>query len=156
MNRNVVLPNKVRRKIRLQAVMYCGALLMFFSFLVNFIVVLCSPQFSENRGFGVFFVGFLMCFVLLFGWTFLLFAVHVIQVSEQDGILTLHRAFVPAIRIFTKSKWSSMEYAVPAWNFPYYNRGTLFRCGSMLFYISEYVPNSRKLIDALLGPHSLE
>jgi hypothetical protein len=152
MSWNVVLPDKARRKIQLQAVMYCGAFLMFISLLVDCIAVLGSPLSSENRIFGVFFCSFLICFIFLVGWHFLLFAMHVVQVSEQDGVLTLHRAFAPSIRILTSYKWSSMEYAVPTLlDPPFCNRGTLFRCGLMLFYISEYIPNARKLTDAFLS-----
>jgi len=137
---------------RIRVYLACGAafILLFTSYLVKLIrAVTISPQPAEIRVFGEFMIGFVVLLIVIVAWKSFLLAIHVSGATATGSEVLLTRVFGPAMSVSESSAFPSFVSTVPAFDAPYFKRGTVFRRGVSLFYISDYLPNSGLLIEFL-------
>lgn len=147
----IQMTDQANRQVKVQLAMFGAFLLLFVPLLIDLAkAITFSPQPFENRIFGVLGICFVTLLVLFIGWNSFLLAVHVTRASEIDGEVVLRRVLAPEVRVSRSSELRSFTFAVPSLDAPYYKRGSVFRGGTSVFYISEYLPDAQLLIDRLL------
>lgn len=112
---------------------------------------LTAPQPIENRVFGVIVTSLFTLLAIIVLWKSILFAVHVKCARFLDDEVVIERVMAPQVRVPYLSGMKKFVTAVPCWNAPYYQRGTLFFCGALTFYVSDYLPEARLLVDRFLS-----
>jgi hypothetical protein len=129
-------------------------LLLFMPLLVDLgRALVFSPQPLENRVFGAFATWFVAALVLGVAWKSFLFAVHVKQVNKINGELLIGRVLAPKLCVSNSRGLRSFSSAVPSLSAPYFKRGTVFRSGMSIFYVSDYLPNAQLLVDHFSAGH---
>src|SRR6266571_8339653 len=136
------------KQVKRQLMMISVFLFLFVPLLIALARALTvSPQPPENWIFGVIATCFVAMLVIVSGWYWALFAIHVRSARFSNDGIVIERFLAPRVQVPHGHVVKQKGIPTPSFNAPYHRQGILFVAGMSSFYVPDNLTDAQRLIE---------